>query len=48
MEKSQFADIAILDVTPVRRLKPIAINRNQILIEISDRNSPKEGFRLAL
>jgi hypothetical protein len=48
MEKSQFADIAILDVTPVRRLKPITINRNQILIEILDRNSPKEGFRLAL
>jgi hypothetical protein len=48
MEKSQFADIAILDVTPVRRLKPIAINRNQILIEILDRNSPKEGFSLAL
>jgi hypothetical protein len=48
MEKSQFADIAILDVTPIRRLKSIAINRNQILIEILDRNSSKEGFSLAL
>jgi hypothetical protein len=48
MEKSQFVNIAILDETPVRRLKHIAINRNQILIEILDRTSPKEGFSLAL
>jgi hypothetical protein len=48
MEKSQFADIAILDVTPVRRLKHIAIKRNQNLIEILDRNGPKGGFSLSL
>jgi hypothetical protein len=27
---------------------PMAINRNQILIEILDRNNPKGGFSLAL
>jgi hypothetical protein len=47
MEKNQFVDIAILDETPVRRLKHIAINRNQILVEILDRNSAKGGFSLA-
>jgi hypothetical protein len=48
MEKNQFVDIAILDETPARRLKHIAINRNQILVEILDRNSAKGGFSLAL
>jgi len=47
MEKNQFVDIAILDETPVIRLKHIAINRNQILVEILDRNSAKGGFSLA-
>jgi hypothetical protein len=44
MEKSQFVDIAILDETPVRRLKHIAINRNQILVEILDRKCVKWGL----
>jgi hypothetical protein len=48
MEKSQFVDIAILDETPVRRLKHIAINRNQILVEILDRKYAKGGFCLSL
>ena len=48
MEKSQFVDITILDETPVRRLKHIAIDRNQILVEILDRNSPEGGFSLTL
>jgi hypothetical protein len=46
MEKGQFADIAILEETPVRRF--LWINRNQILIEILDRNNPKGGFSLEL
>jgi hypothetical protein len=48
MEKSQFVDIAILDETPVRRLKHIAINRNQILVKILDRKCAKGGFSLTL
>jgi hypothetical protein len=48
MEKSQFVDIAILDETPVRRSKHIAINRNQILVEILDRKCAKGGFSLTL
>jgi hypothetical protein len=48
MEKIQFVDIAILDETPVRRLKHIAINRNQILVKILDRNGPKGGFSFSL
>jgi hypothetical protein len=48
MEKNQFVDIAILDETPVSRLKHIAINRNQTLVEILDRNSVMGGFSLAL
>jgi hypothetical protein len=46
MEKSQFVDIAILDEIPVRRLKHIAINRNQILVEILDRECTTGGFSL--
>ena len=37
-----------LDKTPVRRLKHIAINRNQILVEILDRKCAKGGFSLTL
>jgi hypothetical protein len=48
MEKSQFVDIAILDETLVRRFKHIAINRNQILVEILDRKCAKGGFSLTL
>jgi hypothetical protein len=44
MEKSQFVDIAMLNETPVRRLKHIAINKNQILVEILDRRCAKGGF----
>jgi hypothetical protein len=48
MGKSQFVDIAMLDETPVRRLKHTAINRNQILVEILDRKCAKGGFSLSL
>jgi hypothetical protein len=43
MERNQFVDIAILKA-PVRRLKHIAINRNQILVEILDRMVIREDL----
>ena len=48
MEESQFVDTAILDETPVRRLKHIAINRNQVLVKIFDRKYAMGGFSLSL
>ena len=48
MGKNQFVDIAILDETPVRRLKHITINRNQILVEILDRKCVKWGLAFSL
>ncbi|MDQ3838385.1 MAG: hypothetical protein M3297_03860 [Thermoproteota archaeon] len=48
MEKNQFVDLAILDEILVSGMKHIGINRNQVLVEILDRNSAKGGFSLAL
>jgi hypothetical protein len=50
MEKTQFVELASVFEIPVRKMKYVRIDRNEILVGIVDtnRNMLRDGFSLAL